>query len=278
MSQDPRAEFGSVETTHYLWKFFTAQAELFEQAYKISYESTEEHWGVILPLAYSAVDTCGSIAQLAQHGKMRDCFVLSRTAFETLVNICFILAKGNIIAIRARQHAMQKAYRDLKRESKINGNVWNLEYQGEVAPSPELQAALNEFTSKKGREITSWTPETTAEQIASIDDRYGKSIGSIFHLALLAIYRHSSEIAHGTYFGALFSLGMTTPNGLPKTQEQLALKQRQNLCMIMQMLGMSLAAAVEVLATESAIEELVIKAKSLIENLSKEPWVKNDDN
>jgi hypothetical protein len=273
MNQDPREEFGSVETTHYLWKFFSAQADLFEQAYKVSYKATEEHWGVVLPLAYSALDTCKSIAQLAQYGRMRDCFVLSRTAFETLVNVCFILAKGNTMAIRARQHAIQKSYRDLTRESKVNGNTWKLEYQGEVILSPEIQAALNEFTSKKGREITSWTPETTAEQIAVIDARFGKSVGSIFHLTLLAIYRHSSEIAHGTYFGALFSLGMTTPGGQPKTQEQLAQKQRQNLCMIMQMLGMSLAATLEVFDTENAITELVVKAKSLIEDLSKESWV-----
>jgi len=273
MSQDPKAEFGSVEATHALWQFFVAQSDLFEKAYRSSYPFIAERWGVILPLAYSALDTCGSIASLAQYGKMRDCFVLSRTAFETLVNVCFILAKGDATAIRARQHASQKAYRDLSRISNINGGTLHIKYEGHREPTPEIQAALDEFTSKKGREITSWTPETTAEQIAVIEAKFGREVGTTFHFALLAIYRHSSEIAHGTYFGALFALGMTNPNGPPETKEKLAQRQRENLCMVMQMLGMSLSATIQVFATELPLQETVEASQELTKELAKEPWV-----
>lgn len=273
MSRSSESEFGSIEVTHRLWQFFITQTDLFEKAYKSAYEQlTGEVWGVILPLGYSAVDTCGSIASLAQHGKTRDCFVLSRTVFETLVNICFILAKGESAAVRARRHALQKSHRDLARESVINRRGINLKYEGEFNLTLDTQAALDEFTSKKGREITSWTPETTAEQIAAIDSQFGSPVGSIFHLTLLAIYRHSSEIAHGTYFGALFSLGMTSPAGPPETPEKLQRRQRENLCMIMQLLGMTLSATIECLAIALPLQEIIESSRMLITKLKEEPW------
>jgi hypothetical protein len=272
--ENQHPEFGSPEVLNKLWHFFIAQGDLFNQAYKCTHEHLSgELWGVILPLGYSALDTCGSISTLTQQGKMRDCFILSRTVFETLVNICFILAEGEPAAVRACQHAMQKAHRDLARKSTINGKAIDLKFTGSVILKAETQAALDAFTSKKGREITSWTPETTLGQIVVIDSKFGTPVGEILHFALLAIYRHSSEIAHGTYFGALFSLGMTSPDGPPETPKKLEKRQRENMCMILQMLGMSLSATIEALAASLPLQDILQSSRGLIKQLRDEPWV-----
>jgi hypothetical protein len=123
-----------------------------------------------------------------------------------------------------------------------------LKWNGEVKSdsNPELQAALAEFTSKKGREITSWTPETVQEQIETIDARYGKRISTNLQFALMSIYRHESDIAHGTFFGALFALGLTSPSGPPKSPEELQIHQRQNLSMLLMMLGLATSALIMV--------------------------------
>lgn len=276
MSQEKTGEFGSIEATHRLWMFFNKQIQLLEQARISVMQESTERWSVLGPLLYAAVDTSGSVLSLAQTSKVRDCYVLARTAFETIINICFICAKGDEAARRAKNHALQKAYRDLSRELDINGKKLTVKWNGEVKrdSNPELQAALDEFTSKKGREITSWTPETIQKQIEIIDTRYGKRISTNLQFALISIYRHASEIAHGTFFGALFALGLTSPSGPPKSPEELQNHQRQNLSMLLMMLGLTTSALIMVLAEEMpSLANLVAESKKAVEELQNESWL-----
>jgi hypothetical protein len=276
MSQNKTGEFGSIEATHRLWVFFTKQVQLLEQARISTMQESTERWSVLTPLLYAAIDTSGSVLSLAQTGKVRDCFVLARTAFETIVNICFICAKGDEVARRAKNHALQKAYRDLSRELNISGQKLTLKWIGEIKSesNPELQAALAEFTSKKGREITSWTPETVQEQIETVDACYGKRISIHLQFALMSIYRHASEIAHGTYFGALFALGLTSPSGPPKSPEALQNYQRQNLSMLLMMLGLATSALIKVLAEEiPSLSDLVTESEKAVKEIQNEAWL-----
>lgn len=277
MSDKKTDEFGSIEATHRLWLFFNQHIKLLEQARNVVMQQTSELWSVVMPLLYAVIDTSLSISSLAQTGKVRDCFVLSRTDFETIVNICFILAKGDEAAKRAKQHATQKAYRDLNRHLDINGQNLTLKWGGEVKleENPELQVALAEFTSKKGREITSWTPETVQEQIEIVDSRYGKHVSMNLQFALISIYRHASEIAHGTFFGALFSLGLTSPSGSPKSPVELQDHQRQNLSMLLMMLGLSESALIKVLAEEiPSLTNQATESKKSVKELQNESWFK----
>jgi hypothetical protein len=276
MSQAKKDEFGSIESTHRLWLFFTRQIQLLEQARVSILQENAERWLVLAPLLYAVVDTSGSVLSLAQMGKVRDCFVLARTEFETIVTICFICAKGDGAVRRAKNHALQKAYRDLDRELDIRGQKLLLKWKGEVKldGNPELQAALAEFTSKKGREITSWTPETVQEQVETIDARYGKRISANLQFALMSIYRHASEIAHGTFFGALFALGLTSPSSPPKSPQELQNHQRQNLCMVLMMLGLATSALIMVLAEEiSSFTNLVTESEKAVVELQNESWL-----
>ena len=276
MNQAKTGEFGSIEATHRLWLFFTKQIQLLEQARISIMQENAERWSVLASLLYAAVDTSGSVLSLAQTGKVRDCYVLARTVFETIITICFICAKGDEAVRRAKNHALQKAYRDLSRELDISGRKLMLKWNGEVKSdsNPELQAALAEFTSKKGREITSWTPETVQEQIETIDARYGKRISTNLQFALMSIYRHASDIAHGTFFGALFALGLTSPSGPPKSPEELQIHQRQNLSMLLMMLGLATSALIMVLAEEiSSLANLVAESEKAVVELQNESWL-----
>lgn len=277
MGLDKIGEFGSLEATYRLWQFYARQTQLLEKArLSVLLESTER-WSVLTPLLYAVVDTSGSILSLAQIGKVRDCFVLARTDFETIVNICFICAKGDETVKHAKNHALQKAYRDLSRELYISRQKLSIKWNGNIDPAdnPELQTALAEFTSKKGREITGWTPETVQQQIEIIDSCYGKRVSTRLQFALMSIYRHASEIAHGTFFGALFALGLTSPSGAPKTPEELQNQQRQNLSMLLMMLGLSASALIIVLAEEKvSLTDLVTESEKEISELKKVSWVK----
>ena len=54
-----------------------------------------------------------------------------------------------------------------------------------------------------------------------IGGRFGHRVMSMLHGAMLTVYRHASEIVHGTYFSALFFWGVTSPEPKPATAEDL---------------------------------------------------------
>jgi hypothetical protein len=269
------SEFGSVEATHRLRLFFDKQAHLVEQSRSRLMPENEQVWVTIIPLLYSIKDSCDSISFLAERGKTRDCFVLARTVFETIVNVCFISAKGDEGAERAKRHAVQKSYRDLQRELNINSQKLTVAWSGQLDPAadPELQAALADFTSRKGREITSWTPESVKEQIAVIDAKYGSKVSVGLQFSLLSIFRHASEIAHGTLFGALFSLGLTSPSDRTSSAEGLQLHQRQNLSMLLMMLGLAMSSLIALLDKELSFPDLYAESEQAVAELRKEAWV-----
>jgi hypothetical protein len=268
------SEFGSVDATHRLRLFFDKQASLVEQSRSRLMPETEPVWVSIIPLLYSIKDSCDSISLLAERGKIRDCFVLARTVFETIVNACFISAKGDAAAERAKRHSLQKSYRDLQRELSINDQNITVAWGGQVDPStdPELQAALTDFTSKKGREITSWTPETVKDQIGAIDTKYGSKVSVGLQFALLSIYRHASEIAHGTLFGAMFSLGLTRPSKRTDSAESLLQYQRENLSMLLMMLGLAMSSLIALLDKELSLPEIYSESEQAVAELRKEAW------
>jgi Family of unknown function (DUF5677) len=171
--------------------------------------------GVVVGIMVGAVsDSCRSLLLLAEHRKFRDCLVVARTIYLSIVNICFICARGEVAARRAARHAHQKAYRDLqRRDLRINDKKMTIKWTGSVDldQSPELKAAVNEFTGSKGREVRSWTAENVQKQLEAIDKKYGEDV-SMLLLFGLTQFRHSSEVVHGTLFGALWALGTFVPN------------------------------------------------------------------
>jgi Family of unknown function (DUF5677) len=278
MQEEKSSQFGSIEATNNLWLLFKKSLELLDQSrLLLAQENSLElpKQTVLNALLYAATDTSRSILHLAHTGHTRDSFVLARTAFETIVNICFVCAKGNEVAKRADRHADQKAYRDLTRILQISEQKVTIKWQGNIDLDKyqNLKESIAEFTSKKGREITSWTPETVEKEIEAIGEKYGNSISLNLQFALIAIYRHASEIAHGTYFGALFALGMTSPDGVPESREELETYDRGNMSMVLLMLSISISSLLSILAKEMPFtRKYSNELRRAINELKKEPW------
>ena len=197
----------------------------------------------------------------------RDCYSVGRSVVEIAINICFILAEGEPAAEQAARHARQKAYRDLERESVIGDNVIRLMYDGAPDPSTieRLQEDLDEFTSGSGRE-KGWTAISVDDRIARVGTHLGQSIVTSLHWARFALYRHSSEILHGTLFGALFFFGQTSPSP-PKSLREFSESIGQQHMMILLACVLALSAVVEsfhsVYGFSSAQEESQRLVKSL---------------
>jgi hypothetical protein len=135
---------------------------------------------------------------------IRDAFGIARSAAELGVNIAYIAVGGFEVAQRAQRHALQKVYRDRERRGTIGGV--HVDLRSPVPPVediPGLKAALAEFTDAKGRERRGWTDVNLDDRIALVRSKHPDAALALAG-AIFAIYRHSSELLHGTYFGVVF--------------------------------------------------------------------------
>lgn len=135
---------------------------------------------------------------------IKDCYGIARSVFEMAVNISYICYSGVDVAEKANRHAFQKSYRDFHREGDIGGIKIDLSKTTKVDPSiiPGLQAALDEFT-RRGKENPDWTPLNISQRISEVKKRNESAAISLAG-ASFSIYRHSSELLHGTYFSVVY--------------------------------------------------------------------------
>jgi hypothetical protein len=168
---------------------------------------------VIGPILKFNLDTGHSIKLLAENNHLRDLIILSRPFIESIINIGFICAKQEEAIIKSKKYAYQKGYRDLFRELKLS----NFEIKNELANHKNvidehrpqnLIEALEDFTTNKGNEKTSWTDETAKQKIEAISNKYGIWVNGLLTFAFFNIYRDVSEIIHGSYYGVLIMTGM----------------------------------------------------------------------
>jgi hypothetical protein len=174
-------------------------------------------------MAWPVIESGHSMLVLSGMGKLRDCFILARPILEHILNIGYFGAKGTDAVDKALRHSHQKAYRDLKRELTIKdfSITIGLKDIGQFPKPDKLRESLDEFTNEKGFEVRAWTGDSTHKKIEIIGEKYGKEVAMILTINLFYIYRHSSEVIHGTLFGAIYSRGMANlAQGPPINDDQ----------------------------------------------------------
>lgn len=222
-----------------------------------------------LPLLVGLSSSCESVLILARASQYGDAWVAARTAFLTIINICFIAAKGEAAADRAWRHAYQKGYRDLERSVSINDIRWLLRWEGKGAVDlnqmPELKHAIEEFSTKSGKEKSAWTEETLDEQIAAIDKKFGSELTTRLAFGRLVIYRHASELAHGTLFSWLWQLGFTTPGEEPKLSSDFADTPRDKALIAIVALSICGQVAIEIVSKVASNIEFPKQSRQMLE-------------
>jgi hypothetical protein len=145
-----------------------------------------------------------SVFRLTEHQDMaiRDCFGIARSAAETAVNVAYIAVEGRPIAEQAIRHMRQKRWRDLNRQGRIGplSITVRRELDATEADFDGLPEALAEFTNKKGGEVRDWTNLSIEQRIDRIH-AHSPQASKLLGGAIFAIYRPSSELLHGTFYG-----------------------------------------------------------------------------
>lgn len=135
--------------------------------------------------------------------------------------------------------------------------------------SDELSEALREFTTKSGKERTEWTEENVTERLNVIASVHGEKAGTALHCCIFAVYRHASDILHGTLFGSLFSLGLTGPGKAEVISHRL-----DTFNMLFLLLGMSVKALITVLVTSGFAETAVLmESEAVHKGLDIQAWI-----
>ncbi len=219
------------------------------------------------PYLDSSLESLASFRLLALRERLRDSYVIARCVYETSLNACFVLTDTDILTTRASVHAKQKALRNLIRAIEISGEtIFKYEMKGseEILQHPDHKKWLEAFTTKAGREVSSWTPENVPQRLEAVFKHFGSKNCRGLAFGLL-LYRNASEIAHGTLFGTLFSWG-AMEIGSPLTgPEDLAKFRIRELKHLIKLISYSQESFVRILATQlnaPDIAEAAVKART----------------
>jgi len=238
--------------------FVESQLEATTGIWRALRESSQVAECTIHLLLFSLDESTRTLLTLCHTGRLRDAFVISRVVYESALNACFILASGSGVAERAWRHAHQRSIRDLDRTIKIANQEFRVKWSeaDSVLSDSANRALLDEFTTAKGREIPSWTPESVRQRLGAVINTFGfgRAKGLFFGILL---YRHASEIAHATVFGALYALGAMDPRGRPRSVAELDAFRLEELRLILMLVGYTLYALVQVLGTQFSVEHSV---------------------
>jgi len=190
-------KLGSIE---YMDRYQTALSQQADYLSKLAVLMPTSDWGnSVRLLAMATGDSCKALVLLGDNNHLNEMLMVSRAILERLVNLCYLAVCGPEEVNRFRLYAIHKGYRKLDREFAGFG----VKYTGEVdvSQSPDLQQALSLFTSKDGKELTTWTTRGLRERVKLIGERTSFPVG-LFAILYLTVYEDASEALHGTLYGA----------------------------------------------------------------------------
>jgi|GEM_PF-801682 len=130
---------------------------------------------------------------------VRDAYPVARSAIESFVNASYLLAESDEVAERAIRHIDFASWRHHNRK------FGSGEFSIEVCSDPDRPATLaREYPEFSGKRKASWTNLNVPSRIRRVGELAGRRAGSRLHAAYDLIYSLSSEIIHGSPFGASY--------------------------------------------------------------------------
>jgi len=215
-------------------QFFAEQFLLIEEITKLDRDLISQkipRLNTIMPIAFGIITAGKSMATLLVDGNITEAYIMARTFLERITNLSYLLICQEDIFKTFKNHSYQKIYRSIvtKWES---FNLMDYELQ-KPKPSnfpPDMQEAIDEFTSRRGKEITRWTNEPLAKRFDAIHSKCPKFFKDKYILLTQFIYEDASEAAHGTLYGSLFHTGYIYGRATNDEIIKYAVDNANNLC------------------------------------------------
>lgn len=130
---------------------------------------------------------------------VRDAYPVARSAIESFVNASYLLAESDDVAARAIR------YIDFAARRHHNRKFGSGEFSIEISTDPDPQVTLaQEYPEFSGKGNGSWANLDVPSRIRRVSELAGRRAGSRLLAAYGLIYSLSSEIIHGSPFGASY--------------------------------------------------------------------------
>lgn len=203
-----KISYGSVESVTKLTAALKHQSAILASARQELMKVEDATMESLVPIMWLIQKSCGSVFFLAEKEQPLGVIVMARAVLEGTINALYILAAGSEASRKALRHAMQKSYRDITHIRNFQEEY--LHENGPVLaalePNDTLKEMIEEFSTKRGKELPYWTPESLHGRIDVVESEIGAQSAAMLRIAISAIYRHSSELLHGTLYGALYAM------------------------------------------------------------------------
>lgn len=130
---------------------------------------------------------------------VRDAYPIARSAIESFVNASYLLAESDEVAARAIRYVSFASWHHHNRK------FGNGEFSIEIQSDPDPMATLaNEYPEFNGKGKGVWTALDVPSRIRRVGELTGHRAGSRLLAAYGLIYSLSSEVIHGSPFGASY--------------------------------------------------------------------------
>jgi hypothetical protein len=212
---------------------------------------------------------CGSVFFLAEKEQMLGVILTARAVLEGTINALYILAVGSDASEKAMRHALQKSYRDMTHINRFYQLYLEdkADVFADIEPSDSIQEALDEFSTKHGKELPYWTPKSLHDRIEVVDKVFGTQPAAMLRIATSAIFRHSSEVLHGTLYGALYALHQVPIPQDAKSPADLEVKNRQSISTMCLLIICLIDQLVIALSNEIDDASFVRKSRDTVESI-----------
>ena len=131
----------------------------------------------------------------------------------------------------------------------------------------DIEEALKQFTSRKGKPITRWTNNSISKMLETIKNNGSIDI-SYLMFAVLGIYDDASEALHGTIYGTTFHIGHYFGK-IPQSKNELKENINGRFSTLFLMLSTSIHTLILGFNKNANIEEILKESKQNIESIKK---------
>ncbi len=254
-------KLGSIETVSYFANQLLEQTDLLSS---LSIKDETDRIGNTFFLPWSIVESSKALHLLAKNNYGNEVYVLLRGLIEKIITFYYLQACSDQEFDNYIKYSRQKTIWKMNQSLSAGDKRFEIKYVGDfdLDEFSDLKEAKEQFTSKKGRPITRWSPTSIEKKLELIQKENVVDIDLLL-LATVSFYDDGSEALHATMYGCLFHLGTFRLEAPAKSEAEFVSKHHANLSSIFFVTSNLLGQLTEYISNKRGFDEEKENARAL---------------
>lgn len=185
---------------------FVKQAEVL---WKVEYKTLPERIRQCIPLFLCIREDVRALTLLVAQGFSNQSYVIYRALLEKIVTVLYLQVAPEEIFGDYMRYPLHKSYQKTQKDVRVKTKTGEVGYRSvttvDLSEYPQMQEAVNRFTSRSGKPQTRWTNSSIASKVSHIKQS-GIFDTAVLELLISYMYDDASEALHATLYGCLFHL------------------------------------------------------------------------